>query len=292
MNKSERKVWAIVSGACGGVGRELTKRLSAMGVSLTLTGRDATVLDRLRHSVESPAVSVRTCVVDFDSETWERDCRTVLSAISEENPSILLFFSNAGYGLFEPYEATPFSEKTSFIQCNVQQHVYLTELLLSSPLKEKLVYVCFTSSIASLMPLPYFGLYHSAKAFLKAYAQALEETEEATWSEACPSTFIKQSVSQLIEPTDKKIRTRFHYVMPHIVSGTSFYTAPTVKRSKSALLFSLLRIPLFNTTPSRVVDAMLNPTERPIVGLGGILWAWAYRVLRVAFQFSARMRCK
>ncbi|EFO63789.1 Hypothetical protein GLP15_2315 [Giardia lamblia P15] len=292
MNKSEHRAWAIVSGACGGVGRELTKRLGAMGISLVLTGRDATVLDKLRHAVESPAILIKTCVVDFDSETWERDCRTVLSAISEENPLVLLFFSNAGYGLFEPYEATPFYEKTSFMQCNVQQHVYLTELLLSSPLKEKLVYVCFTSSIASLMPLPYFGLYHSAKAFLRTYAQALEETEKATWNEACPSTSVKQSVSQLIELTDKRIHTQFHYVMPHIVNGTSFYTAPTVKRSKSALLFSLLRIPLFNTTPSKVVDAMLNPTERPIVGLGGILWGWTYRVLRAAFQLTAHIHHK
>lgn len=292
MNKSEHRAWAIVSGACGGVGRELTKRLGAMGISLVLTGRDATVLDKLRHAVESPAILIKTCVVDFDSETWERDCRTVLSAISEENPLVLLFFSNAGYGLFEPYEATPFYEKTSFMQCNVQQHVYLTELLLSSPLKEKLVYVCFTSSIASLMPLPYFGLYHSAKAFLRTYAQALEETEKATWNEACPSTSVKQSVSQLIELTDKRIHTQFHYVMPHIVNGTSFYTAPTVKRSKSALLFSLLRIPLFNTTPSKVVDAMLNPTEQPIVGLGGILWGWTYSVLRAAFQLTAHIHHK
>lgn len=290
MNESEHRAWAIVSGACGDVGRELTRRLGAMGVSLVLTGRNAASLDKLRHAVEGPAVLIKTCIVDFDSATWERDCRMVFSMILEEKPSVLLFFSNAGYGLFEPYEVTPFCEKTSFIQCNIQQHVYLTELLLSSPLKEKLAYVCFTSSIASVMPLPYFGLYHSAKAFLRTYAQALEEAQKTALDDSYSSVCAKQPVSQLIKSSDKKGPIQFHYVMPHIVDGTSFYVAPTVTRSKSALLFSLLRMPFFNTTPSKVVDAMLNPTEQPTVGLGAVLWERAYRVVRAAFQFTAR-RC-
>lgn len=292
MGESESKTWAIVTGACGGVGRELTRRLGAMGVSLVLTGRSAAALDKLRDAVASPAISIKTCVVDFDSTAWERDCKAVFSAISEEKPSVLLFFSNAGYGLFEPYEATPLSEKTSFVQCNIQQHVYLTELLLSSPLKEKLVHVCFTSSIASMMPLPYFGLYHSAKAFLRTYARALEEAERVAYDESCSVDFTKKPVSQLIEYSGKRRRTQFHYVMPHIVGGTSFYTAPTVKRSKSALLFSLLRLPFFNTTPSEVVDAMLNPTDRPIVGLGGKLWERTYRIVKAAFQLTARKYCR
>lgn len=287
MGESEYKTWAIVTGACGGIGRELTKRLADMGISLVLTGRSATSLDRLRETVTSLTISIKTCVVDFDSTTWERDCNAVFSSISEENPSVLLFFSNAGYGLFEPYEATPLSEKASFIQCNIKQHVYLTELFLTSHLKEKLAYVCFTSSIASMMPLPYFALYHSAKTFLRTYARALDEAERATFDEFYPINCSKKPVSQLIGHSDEKIHTQFHYVMPHIVGGTSFYTAPMVKRSKSALLFSLLRLPFFNTTPSKVVDAMLNPSDQPIVGIGGKLWERTYNLVKAVLQLTA-----
>src|SRR3982074_358302 len=108
---------ALVTGATGGLGQAIARRLRAEGCTLILTGRRADVLDTIAAEVEGRALVADLSKAD-DVETVAREC---------ENADVLV--ANAGLpggGLLETYTLEQIDRA---LNVNLRSPIVLARLL-------------------------------------------------------------------------------------------------------------------------------------------------------------------
>jgi short-subunit dehydrogenase len=161
----------VLTGASGGLGLALARRLAAPGATLLLTGRDAARLAQAAQAVAAAGGRAETARADVtDAAAMAR----VLIAFDEAGPVDLLV-ANAGVsaGTRAGGAMESAAEARGVIEANL-----LGMLNTVDPLRERMAArgggtIAVMSSLAGLRPLPDMPSYSASKAAVRAYGVAL-----------------------------------------------------------------------------------------------------------------------
>jgi short-subunit dehydrogenase len=172
VNKGEitmiKKHIALITGASGGLGRELAIALRRHDKDLEcwLTGRS---LDKLKKTADYIGNS-RCFVLDLSDPVWSEKWRQILQ---KEQPDITWLINNAGFGYTGPFRKESATQIQSMAEVDFSAPVRLSSLCL--PYMDKGSHILNVSSVAAFLPLPQMALYSAVKAGLLQFSLALAE---------------------------------------------------------------------------------------------------------------------
>ena len=151
----------MVTGATGGLGQAIARRLRAEGCTLTLTGRRADVLDTIAAEVEGRALVADLSKAD-DVDRVARECAGV---------DVLV--ANAGLpagGLLETYTVEQIDRA---LDVNLRSPIVLARLLGEGMLDRGEGHIVFMSSLSGKTTTPVTSLYNATKFGLRGFALSL-----------------------------------------------------------------------------------------------------------------------
>jgi hypothetical protein len=167
------KTWAVITGASGGIGEAMARRLAARGHSLVLVARSADKLQALADATKREH-GTETLIVALDLGAGGAADR-VAEVICEAGivPEILI--NNAGFGVFGLHADTDLAEEQAMLDLNIVALTRLTKHLLPGMLAAKRGRIVNVASTAAFQPGPYMAVYYATKAYVLSYSEALAE---------------------------------------------------------------------------------------------------------------------
>lgn len=118
---------ALITGASGGIGAAMAKRLAQSGIDLVLCGRSAEKLEKARKSVEEFGVKTFLYTGDLTADGAPKACiEAALSAFGRLD----ILINNAGMALSCPYEQTTEQQFDTIMATNVRAPYFLCQAAL------------------------------------------------------------------------------------------------------------------------------------------------------------------
>ena len=113
---------ALVTGASGGIGRDMARMLSAMGYDLIAVARSRDKLEALKQELNT---EVQVLPLDLSRE---RACFDLYNQVKDQNIDVLI--NNAGYGMYGRFYDTDLEQELNMLRLNIQAVHILTKLFL------------------------------------------------------------------------------------------------------------------------------------------------------------------
>lgn len=155
----------LLTGASGGLGRELARQLAAAGAKILLAGRDKERLAAIGAELETSASSV---LADLNSP---QGIAAADAAAREFGVNVLI--NNAGVGAFGLFEQQPWTTVEQVLATNLEAPMRLTHALLPWLKMQPAAAIVNVGSTFGSLPFPGFAAYSAAKAGLRGFSQAL-----------------------------------------------------------------------------------------------------------------------
>lgn len=168
----ERNV--LITGATGGLGKEMVKQFLAEGSNLILTDLDEKNLTSLITSLNESQKS--KIIYHFTSDLSTKEgCEKVFSSIQEKKINIDILVNNAGIATIGTFISTPENLWELQYAVNLLAPVRLTKLFLNEMTKTNSGHIVNIASVASFVPAVGLSTYASTKHGLRAFGEALHE---------------------------------------------------------------------------------------------------------------------
>lgn len=164
--RKEFSMYAFITGASSGIGRELSILLAQKGYHLILIGRRKKRLLALKEKLESLySIQVEINAVDISIEA---NCKALLSQYASYPIEIVI--NNAGFGTLgylseQDIDNALMMIKTNVIAPHIFTHYFAKHM--------KQGYILNVSSIAAFTHPPYFSTYGATKSYLYALSTAV-----------------------------------------------------------------------------------------------------------------------
>lgn len=169
---------ALVTGAAGGIGRELARCFARDGYSLVLSSRDDARLQAVANDVRSEfGVSVTTISSDLAQPDGVRQ---LIDAVDQQGLEIDVLVNNAGYGLVGLLTDSDPQAQHDMLHVNVNALTQLTTRYWSGILQRKRGGLLNVASGAAFQPCPFMAVYAAAKAYTLSLSEALWEEARGT----------------------------------------------------------------------------------------------------------------
>lgn len=159
---------ALITGATGGIGYYMAKRLSDMGFETIIVGRDE---ERLKKAEESFRTKARTIAADLSKP---EECFALYESLKNEKIEILI--NNAGFGDFSYFDEGDIDKQLNMIDLNIKAVHILMRLFLADFVKKGYGYILNVASLAAFLPGPMMSVYYGTKAYV--YRLTLAAREE------------------------------------------------------------------------------------------------------------------
>ncbi len=161
---------AVVTGASSGIGKEISKRLLALGYKVIGISRNIS-----NNDFENVNFQALPCDLSQQKETIKL-CENL------KKEDIFILINCAGFGRFEPHENLHVDIITTMTFLNLTAPMLLTNATLRS-LKENAGYLININSIEALRASKFAAVYSATKAGLRAFSDSLfEETRKSALS--------------------------------------------------------------------------------------------------------------
>lgn len=184
----------LITGAVSGIGFSVAKMLSERGHNVYLTTHTKEQLDNVREKIRKQNINI----ISYKMDIRRKSDRDIIRKI---NPDVLINHAGIGNG------GTILEMDIDVLRDNYETNVFSSFALLQEfyQLKEKRKEkgkIFVTSSIASMLPIPYLGCYTSSKAAISMLTKTIE----------LELKYMKKNISiSLIEPG--AYHTGFNQVM-------------------------------------------------------------------------------
>ena len=156
---------AVVTGAAGGLGKEIVRRILDDVDELWAVGRNLSKLDSLKAEL---GVKIVPLQMDL-SDTKSYD--VLKSRLSGGEYEVFWLVNNAGSGRFGPSAGFTLEELSAGITSHCTAMASLCNICI--PYMKKGSFIMNTASQSAFLPLPYMNLYAATKAFVYSYTRAL-----------------------------------------------------------------------------------------------------------------------
>lgn len=160
-------MYAFVTGASSGIGRDIAKTLALYGYDLIITARREDKLSELAEILGDKTV-VLPCDLS-DKQECLKLCRKL------EEYDIEICVNNAGFGLHGDFCETDLEKELSMVDLNVKALHIFTKYFAKRFTKEDRGYVLNVASIAGFMAGPLMATYYATKAYVVRLTMAVAE---------------------------------------------------------------------------------------------------------------------
>ena len=166
----EKKSYALVTGATGGLGKAFVYALAERGEHLLLTGRSEEKLTAFKAELAEkyPQIEVRIYAADMTNEGSR--C-AMMEKIAGENLSISLLANVAGADIQKGL--TDYTQEKIAFQCRVNFEAAVSMCHFAIAHKAERLEIVNVSSVSGIYPMPYFAIYSATKGALTSFSQAL-----------------------------------------------------------------------------------------------------------------------
>lgn len=142
------KKTVLITGATGGIGRNLAKVFAINGYNLVLTSTNLEKLETLKNELltfnNSLNIDVFVCNLNDSNSSSE-----IYKFTNNKNYFIDILVNNAGFGNFGDFSKIPYEKEDELINVNIKALTQLTYLYLKDMIKNKKGKILNVGSIAS-----------------------------------------------------------------------------------------------------------------------------------------------
>ena len=163
----------VLTGACGGIGQVLARKLAAKGASLFLCGRDAETLAALQKVLRAKAIGDQTIDARAVDLTDDREIDEWLESIAHSGRAVNVLVNNAGickFGMFEKIEDRDIEQ---IMNLNSIVPMKLTRKLLPGLMAQAQARVVNIASTFGAIGFPGYSVYSASKYAIRGFSQAL-----------------------------------------------------------------------------------------------------------------------
>ncbi|MCA1024099.1 SDR family NAD(P)-dependent oxidoreductase [Halobacillus litoralis] len=182
------KPTALITGASGGIGYELSLLFAKAGYNLIVVARSQDKLEKLRHELDGHPVTILPQDLSEPGAA-----QIVYDKVKELGLNVTVLVNNAGFGLNGLFEDLPLLDQQKMLQVNVNALTELTHLFLpeikAARFRSIPKGVLNIASTAAFQPGPKMAVYYASKAYVLSFSEALvEELKDThvTVSTLCP----------------------------------------------------------------------------------------------------------
>lgn len=162
---------ALVTGATGGIGRELCAELTRDHGVLALVGRSQDKLDELaKNLAERFGVDVHVFVADF-AQPGAVDA--LASQVQAANLQVETLVNNAGFGYDAPFAESSLERQRALVRTNDMALMELCHAFAPGMAARGHGGILNVASVAGFVPGPYMSTYYASKAFVQSFSSAL-----------------------------------------------------------------------------------------------------------------------
>ncbi len=167
---SEKRT-ALVTGASGGIGKELASLFAKDGHDVVLVARGQSKLRTLADDLEN-AHGIKAHVVAADLGASGAAAQ-VFEEVTKRGVSVDFLVNNAGFGTNGAFLDLDLERESQMIQVNVAALLELTHYF-ARPMRERgYGRVMNIASTAGFQPGPFMATYYASKAFVLSFSEAL-----------------------------------------------------------------------------------------------------------------------
>ena len=166
---------ALVTGASGGIGKDLARLLAADGCDVVLLARNSHRLQELANELTRAHTITATVLTTDLSEPGAAD--HVARELAERRLTIDILVNNAGFGTLGEFARESPREQEQMLPVNVVALTALTRRVLPGMLERRKGRILNVVSTAAFQPGSLMAVYNASKAYVLLLSMAL--TEEA-----------------------------------------------------------------------------------------------------------------
>lgn len=166
-------MWALVTGASSGIGRDMARYLHSLGYSLILVSRDEENMLNLKQELEENKVSKQEIIVIKKDLSKKENCIELYKETKDIPLNLLV--NNAGFGTFGEFIKTDLNKEIDLIETNITAVHILTKLYLQDMVKNNKGYILNVASIAGMEPGPLMSSYYASKAYVIRLSRAINK---------------------------------------------------------------------------------------------------------------------
>jgi len=161
---------AIVTGATGGIGRQIVENLASEGINMVLGARRAEKLEEIKNSLPSVKIEVVKCDV-----TKQGDLENLVEIAKDKFGRVDILVNAAGVSSQYPFWQQPKEDIEKVMYTNYYSYVMLARLVVEIMKEQKSGHIVnITSGSVMVDPPPRnFIVYTSLKVALRAFAKGL-----------------------------------------------------------------------------------------------------------------------
>ncbi|MDQ3706634.1 MAG: SDR family oxidoreductase [Chloroflexota bacterium] len=169
---------ALVTGASGGIGYELTRLFARDGYNLVLVARSADKLNEMKQQYEARAgISVHVIVKDLAQPSAPQE---IFDELQRGGIAVDVLVNNAGFTVFGRFLETDLEKELQLMQVNIVALTHLTKLFVPGMVERGWGKVLNLASVAAFFPGPLMSVYYASKAYVLSFSEALAVELEGT----------------------------------------------------------------------------------------------------------------
>ena len=167
-------MWALVTGASSGIGRDMSRYLFSLGYNLVIIARNKNELEKLKKELIEKDKSKEILVIEKDLSKTE-NCIDIYNTTKQKNIDIDLLVNNAGFGVFGEFTKTDLNNEINLINTNITAVHILTKLYLKDMSRKNNGKILNVASIAGMEPGPLMAAYYASKAYVIRLSRAINK---------------------------------------------------------------------------------------------------------------------
>lgn len=162
----------LLTGATGGLGKELTNQLLEKGADLILTDISSEALDKFKNSLTNEVAKQVKATIQCDLSKTE-NIETLFLKIWEVTDRIDFLINNAGIAYVGGFLEIPDEKWKSILETNLIAPITITRKVLPSMLAQGSGHIINVTSIAGILAPKELGYYSISKFGLRALGESL-----------------------------------------------------------------------------------------------------------------------
>jgi len=174
LRPKSKGLWAVVTGASDGIGKEFSIQLAGLGYNVCLLSRTKSKLEEVATVCKEKGVETKVIPVDF-SQPPQHYVNNVKKELDDLAIEVLV--NNVGLSFQHPdyFVNTDPSLDDDLININIQSMLKMTRIVLPGMIARKHGYVINMGSFAGDAPLPLLSTYSASKVFVDYFSQTLQQ---------------------------------------------------------------------------------------------------------------------
>ena len=175
---TKQKKTALITGASGGIGYELTRLFARDGYDLVLVARGESKLAEIKRDLEKGhGIKVMVVVKDLSVPSSPQE---LFDQVRQEGIEVDALVNNAGFTDFGLFIEAALQKMLEMMQVNMVTLTHLTRLFLPGMVQRHSGRVMNVASTAAYLPGPLMAVYYATKAYVLSFSEALSNELEGT----------------------------------------------------------------------------------------------------------------